>query len=333
MVFPVSLRVVNLESAIEGSDAEVLERARDSLHAEAAALARVAERLGTDFCRAVDVLSTCQGRVVVSGVGKSGLIGRKIAATLASSGTPSLFVHAADAAHGDLGMLAPSDVVMLISHSGATEELVRLVPYFEELGTPVIAIVGHGGSPLAQAADIVIQTHVDRETCPHNVVVTTSALVTLAIADALVLAVMRRRKISAAELGWRHPRGTLGKRLRRVCDVMQRDSLPRVLPDVCVGDAIVKLAAARLGLLVVTDAAGRLLGTVGEPELRAALGGDDGAAILQQPARNIMSPATATVREDSSVAAAEARMRRENLHALVVVDADGRFTGVLREAE
>jgi arabinose-5-phosphate isomerase len=328
----VSLKIVQLESPIaeaDDADASVLASAQRALAAQADALGTVAERLGREFCRAVDLLYRRDGRVVVCGVGKSGLIGKKIAATFACSGTPSLFVHAADAAHGDLGMIMRSDVLLLVSHSGATEELVRLLPHFRELGVPMIALVGDLDSPLARAADVAVCTYVEREICPHNVVVTTSALVTLAIADALALTVMRRRGVGPSELERRHPHGSLGRRLTRtVREVMQRDPLPLVVPELPLREALVAMAAARSGILVVIDAARSPLGVVTESELRTAL--NDELASLERPVGTIMSADPVTIHEDARWNAAEEKIRRLALPALVVVDAKNRVSGVLQ---
>jgi arabinose-5-phosphate isomerase len=324
----VSLQVLHIGSEA-GDEVSVVEAARDALKTQAGALERVADQLGIEFSHALDLICRCDGRVVVCGVGKSGLIGRKIAATFACSGVPSLFLHAADAAHGDLGMVTRNDLLLLISHSGATEELVNLLPHFEELGVPIISLVGQTSSPLALAADVAVCTQVEREACPHNVLVTTSALVTLAVADALALAVMNRRNVSAGDLGRRHPRGALGKRFsNRVRDVMSRESLPLVPPELPVGEALVTMASSRCGLLIVVDAVGAPLGIVTPDELRDAVRAD--TKLLARPVSSIMSSDPVTVTEDASHHAAEEKMLRLRLSALVVVDAKQRVSGVVQ---
>jgi arabinose-5-phosphate isomerase len=324
----VSLQIVQID-AVDAD--EVVEAAREALKTQASAIERVAEQLGGEFSRALELISRCHGRVVVCGVGKSGLIGRKIAATFACSGVPSLFLHAADAAHGDLGMVTRSDLLMLISHSGSTEEIVRLLPHFEELGVPIVALVGQSSSPIGLAADVALCTHVEREACPHNVLVTTSALVTLALADALALAAMNHRNVSAGELGRRHPRGSLGKRLsRRVRDVMSRESLPLVSPDLPVGEALVTMAASRCGLLIVVDAVRAPLGIVTPAELLAGVRSEPG--FLSRPVSSIMIPDPVTVSEDVTQHAADERLQRLRLTALVVVDAQQRVSGVVQSS-
>jgi arabinose-5-phosphate isomerase len=273
-------------------------------------------------------LCSCKGRVVVTGMGKSGLIGRKIAATFACAGTPSFFLHPADAAHGDLGMITESDTLLLVSHSGATEELLQLLPYLDELGVPIVALVGRAGSPIAQAADVALCTHVEREVCPHNVIVTTSAIVALSLADALALAMMRYRNVSVADLRRRHPRGALGKRLTsRVSEAMQRDRLPLVDADLALNEALVIMAAQRSGLLIAVNGVGMPLGVVTEVELRQSL--RDQPNLLGMTVRSIMAPGPVTLREDATLHAAEEKMRGLRLKSLVVVDAHNRVTGIV----
>jgi arabinose-5-phosphate isomerase len=239
-----------------------------------------------------------------------------------------LFVHAADAAHGDLGMVTHSDVLMLVSHSGATEELLRLLPHFEELGVPIISLVGQPGSPLALAADVAICTQVEREACPHNVLVTTSALVTLALADALALAVMQHNNVSVGDLGRRHPRGSLGRKLtRRVGEVMHRKSLPLVPPEMLVQDALLVMTGSPYGILVVVDVLGAPVGVVTPEDLRAGFALDHG--MLAEPIACLMTPAPLTVSDQVSLHSAYERMTRLGEHALVVVDDAQRVVGIL----
>ncbi len=314
---------------VDADDVSVVAAAREALKTQAMALERVADQIGVEFSHALDLICRCNGRVVVCGVGKSGLIGRKIAATFASSGTPSLFLHAADAAHGDLGMLTRDDLLILVSRSGATEELVHLMPHFEELGVPIVALVGQRNSPLGRAADVTICTQVEREAFPHNILVTTSALVTLAIADALALAGMNRRNVSAGDLSRRHARGSLGKRFsNRVRDIMLREALPLVPPELSVGEALVSMASSRWELLIVVDAVGSPLGIVTPAELKVAVRSGNG--VLGHPVSSIMSADPVTVSEDATQHAADEKMQRLRLSALVVVDGEQRVSGVVQ---
>lgn len=324
-----TLRVVPLETVPAiGRDDGILDVARASLHLQAEALERLATRLDEEFCRALEVILACRGRVVVSGIGKSGLIGRKIAATLACSGTPSFFVHPGEAAHGDLGMVTADDVLVLISNSGETAELVSLLPHFLELGVPIIALVGRGSSSLARAASVILDIAVEHETCPHNLVPTTSALVTLAMGDALAMAAMRVRCFGPQDFGRFHPGGALGRRLsNRVKDVMQSQQLPLVSPTRKVSEALLTMTAGRCGLVVVVDEASAPLGIVTDGDLRRAL--QERPGLLELPVSEIMTDKPVTIREDATVNEAEERMRRLRIKAIVVVNSHQRVTGVI----
>jgi len=324
-----ALRVVRLESVPAVSrDKETLAVARSSLHHQAQALDRVASHLDDQFCRALELLLSCRGRVVVSGIGKSGLIGRKIAATLACSGTPSFFVHPGEAAHGDLGMVTPEDVLILVSNSGETSELVQLLPHFLELGVPIIALVGRITSSLARAASVVLDIEVEKETCPHNLVPTTSALVMLALGDALAMAAMRAREFGPNDFGRYHPGGTLGRRLsKRVKDVMQSQELPLVTVERRVREALVVMNEGRCGLVIVVDEDSRPVGIVTDGDLRRAL--QERPHLLELSVRKIMSKNPVTISEDATVNEAEERMHRLRIKALVVVNDEQRVSGIV----
>ena len=216
------------------------------------AITRLDGALGAPFAAAVDLVMKAGGHVVVCGMGKSGLIGRKIAATLASTGTPSLFLHPAEAIHGDLGMVRRGDVVVLISNSGETEEIVRLLPAFQRLEARIIAMTASSPSSLANAAEITLDISVDREACPLNLAPTTSALNTLVLGDAIAVALMEARGFEEADFARTHPGGSLGRRLlTRVRDAMRTDNLPFVAPDMPVQDAIITMTEGRLGIALV----------------------------------------------------------------------------------
>jgi len=325
----VTLRVVELENFSETSAAEqTLAAARQSLRQQAAELLRISDRLGLDFCRAVDVLFACRGRVVVCGVGKSGLVGRKIAATFSCSGTPSFFMHGSEAAHGDLGMVRPEDVLVVISNSGATEEIVRLLPHFQELGVPIVAVVGAPVSSIARAATVVLDASVESETCPHNLVPTTSALSALAVGDALAVALMQRRGVGARDVGRNHPGGSLGRRCNgHVRDVMQRQQLPLVGPELRVREALLSMTSGRCGLLIAVDDALHPVGIVTDGDLRRALQRQPN--LLDLTVSDIMTRDPVTIPEDASVQLAEQRMRRLRLKALVVVNGQNRVSGIV----
>lgn len=224
-----SVPVHNGESArgsVVHHNQEILEDARAALRYQAQALERLAVNLDDQFCRAVDTLRACRGHAVVCGIGKSGTIGKKIAATLASTGTPSFFLHAAEAAHGDLGMVTTKDVVVLVSNSGATDELIRLLPYIRKTRVPVIAIVGRCASVIARAALVVLDIGTAREICPHNLAPTTSALMTLAMGDILAMATMRLRGFGRRDFAWCHPAGALNEKARRASVAKHRTTTP-----------------------------------------------------------------------------------------------------------
>lgn len=313
---------------LDYSDDGVLVRARDALATQAQALKDVAGRLDAQFCRAMQLVLGCRGRVVVCGVGKSGLIGQKLAATFSSTGTPAMFLHAAEACHGDLGMVTHADVVLMISNSGTTGEIVRLLPYFKEMGVGLLAMVGDASSPLARAADVVLDTSVDRETCPHNLVPTTSTLAALALGDALAVALMERREFSADDFARFHPGGALGRRLNdRVSDLMKSRELPFAFKSTTVREALLTMSAGRCGLVVVVDEARMPLGVITDGDLRRGLQAKPD--LLNLTVSEVMTSPPVTVREDVSVHDAKERMHRLRIKALVVVDAQGAAVGVM----
>ena len=324
-----TLRAVAFESRITiPREQGVLDAARNSLESQAAALVRLAARLDDEFGKALNLLVGCHGRVIVSGMGKSGLIGRKIAATLSCCGTPSFFLHPGEAAHGDLGMVTPSDVLLLVSNSGESSELVGLLPSFLELGVPMVALVGDPSSTLARASNAVLDASVERETCPHNLVPTTSALAALAMGDALATAAMRMRGLTAGDVGRLHPAGNLGRRLTtRVRDVMLSRRLPIVTPERKVSEALFTMTRGRCGLAVVVDEAGEPVGIITDGDLRRALQQRPG--LLDLPVSEIMTAQPVTIHQDATLHEAEERMHRLRLKALVVIDRKHRVAGVI----
>lgn len=304
-----------------------LAEAKAGFETQMAALSEVASRLDDEFEAALEILLECAGRVVVSGIGKSGLIGRKLASTLASTGTPSVFLHPAEAHHGDLGMVREEDVVLFVCYSGETPEVTSLLPYFLEQGIPIVAIVGHRSSTLARASEAVLDVSVEREACPHNLAPTTSALVSLAMGDALAVALMRARGFDAQDFGRLHPGGSLGKKLRLVSDTMHRDNLPFVPPTLTVGESLFKISEGRCGLAIVVDEAGQLAGIVTDGDLRRALTSKE--KLLDTPISEIMTRKPVTIREDATLSEAEARMQRLRLKALIVLNSEDRVSGVI----
>jgi arabinose-5-phosphate isomerase len=294
---------------------------------QAGELARLAQRVDQSFAVAVDLILSARGRVAVIGVGKSGIVGRKIASTMSSTGTPAVFVNAGEARHGDLGMITRDDVVVLISYSGETEEITHLLPHLVALDVPLIALVGDINSSLAVSADVVLDVGVSAETCPLGLAPTTSTLTTLAMGDALAVALMRERGFGVDDFRRTHPGGSLGRKPgARVRDVMKRPPLPVVAPGDTVGRSLATMSDGRLGLLLV-QSGHRLVGLVTDGDLRRAMlrGGD----IREICVAEIMTRNPATISEDAPVAEAQARMRTLKLKALVVLDAEGHVSGVI----
>ena len=265
---------------------------------------------------------------MVIGVGKSGIIGRKIAATLSSTGTPAMFVNAAEARHGDLGMVTPADLVILISYSGETDEVVSLLPHLRALRVPMVALVGALHSSLARGVDVVLDVGVAGETCPNNLAPTTSTLATLAMGDALAVALMRERNFGAADFRRTHPGGNLGRRLgAKVREVMQRERLPVVAPTAPLAEALRVMTLGQLGLVIVMNG-DRLVGLLTDGDLRRAMQ-RDGAELLARPVSQLMTRNPATIDEDTPVSDALARMQAMKLKALVALGDDGRVSGVI----
>ena len=291
-------------------------------------IGRLASQLGADFSRAVDLMLSTNGHVVVCGIGKSGIIGRKISATLASTGTPSLFLHPADASHGDLGMVRRGDVVLLISYSGTTAEIVQLLPAFDRLDARLIAMTGHPDSQIARHAAISLDISVDREACPLNLAPTTSSLNSLVLGDALAVALMQARGFAATDFAATHPGGALGQRLlTRVGDRMRRTNLPFVAPDATVQDALMVMTEGRLGMAII-GSADQLVGIITDGDLRRLL--IKGADINHITVADVASPQPLTARPDEMMADAEARMLESRVQCLVVVDDAGAVVGVIQ---
>ena len=302
--------------------------AREVIDIEARAVAALADRIDAAFLRAVDLLLACRGRVVVSGVGKSGHIGRKLAATLASTGTPALFVHAAEAAHGDLGMITAQDVVIALSYSGETSELLTIVPVIKREGTPMIAMTGSDQSSLARHADVHLNVHVDKEACPLNLAPTSSTTAMLALGDALAIACLDARGFGAEDFARSHPGGALGRRLlTRVADIMRSgEALPTVGERASVLEAVAEISRKRLGMTAIVDDAGRVLGVFTEGDLRRLIervGDVRTLAVSEVMTRNPLSVPSAML------AAEAARILDASLRNQLLVIDDGRLVGAL----
>ncbi|HXF46204.1 MAG TPA: KpsF/GutQ family sugar-phosphate isomerase [Burkholderiaceae bacterium] len=302
--------------------------AREVLRIEAAAVAALVDRIDADFQRAVDLLLASRGRVVVSGVGKSGHIARKIAATLASTGTPALFVHAAEAAHGDLGMVTPADVVIALSYSGETAELLTIVPILKREGTPLIAITGNRGSSLARHADVHLDVRVDKEACPLNLAPTSSTTAMLALGDALAIACLDARGFGAEDFARSHPGGALGRRLLlRVADIMRTgDAVPRVPVQASVLEAVHEITAKRIGMTAIVEDDDRVAGIFTEGDLRRLI--ERVGDVRPLRVADVMTREPLTIGPEA-LAAEAARLLDTTLRNQLLVVADGKLVGAL----
>ncbi len=307
---------------------DLIGRGVKTLQIEADALGRLPGRLGKDFVRAVELIIACKGRVVVTGMGKSGLVGQKIAATLASVGAPSFFLHPAEGVHGDLGMVTRDDVVIVLSFSGETDEVLRLLPVFGRLGISIIAITGVVESTLAKEARAVLDVSVDEEACPMNLVPTASSTATLAMGDALAMAVLEANRFREEDFADFHPGGSLGRKLIRVRDLMVTgEAVPRVAVDAPLNEVTREMSSKGLGMTCVVDGAGGLVGVITDGDLRRALERSNGN--LRANATGLMTPSPGTVRGDMMAAAVLQMIEEKSITSLIVVDGEGRISGVI----
>ncbi|MPQ55335.1 SIS domain-containing protein [Duganella sp. FT27W] len=307
---------------------ESITQARQVVAMQIDALSAMADRIGADFDAAVDIVLARQGRVVLVGMGKSGLIGRKIAATMASTGTPAFFVHPAEAFHGDLGMIGPQDVVVMISNSGETEELVRILPFLEHQENRIIAMTGRRDSTLGRHAHAVLDVSVEREACNNNLAPTSSTTATLVMGDALAVVLSSKCNFQPEDFARFHPGGSLGRRLlTRVADVMHKDNLPVCRPDASFRDVVHEINRGRLGLVLVMQD-GDLLGIITDGDVRRAF--DSAADYREITARHIMSSEPKLAAPDERFSDAEARLRAARINALVVKNQAGEVVGVLQ---
>jgi arabinose-5-phosphate isomerase len=306
-----------------------LATARRVLEIEAQAIRDLIPRLGPEFAAAVSLLFACAGRVVVTGMGKSGLIGQKISATLSSTGTPSLYLHPADAIHGDLGRIVKGDAVLAVSYSGETEEIVALTPTVRRLGSPLLAITGAPGSTLATTADVHLDASIREEACPLGLAPTASTTAALALGDALAMALLERRGFTVDDFAVLHPGGRLGRKLLRVEDVMHTgDEVPRVTPETSMKDVLFEMTRKRLGMTTVVDADGRLVGMISDGDLRRQME-RHGYTLLDRTAAQCMTTGAVVIGKEQLATAGLAIMEERRITSLPVVGDGGRVLGVL----
>lgn len=306
---------------------QIVEEAKDVFRMQAMAIASLSNKVNGEFTKAIKLILNTTGHLIVCGIGKSGLVGQKMAATFASTGTPSFFVHPAEAYHGDLGMITEEDVILLISNSGETEEIIRLLPYLKQLNVPVIALVGRQNSHLASHADVCIDISVDREVCPNNLAPTNSTLATLAMGDALAVSLIKEKDFQANDFAKLHPGGSLGRKLlTEVRDVMHTGALPIVSPSHSVQEALLPMTQGRLGLVLVMEK-DELLGIVTDGDLRRAL--HKYSDLSTVAVSSIMTSTPKTICETARLNDAEEIMKQNKIKALVVLDSTGKVSGIL----
>ena len=304
------------------------EVAREVLRTEASAIEGLLDQLDETFDRAIDLITEADGRVVCTGMGKSGLVLKKVSATLSSTGTPSLFLHPAEAIHGDLGMIAPGDVVLAASFSGRTDELLRLVETVKRLGVPLIVMTGNADSQLALLADVHLSVAIDREACPLNLAPTASTTATLAMGDALAMALVEARGFTADDFARLHPGGQLGRALLKVRQLMHEgDQLPAVASDASMQEAILEMSAKGLGITAVVDTEGRLIGCISDGDLRRLL--EQMPNPLERTAGECMHRDPSVIHADELASAALQRMEANRITSLFVCADDGHLEGAL----
>lgn len=306
-----------------------IERGKDVIRIEAEALKALVGKIDAHFDEAVELVFKSTGRVIVTGLGKSGLVARKIVATMNSTGTAAIFLHPADAVHGDLGMVRPDDVVICLSKSGDTEEIRDLMPMFRRIGVKVIAMIGNVGSPLARLSDIVLDTSVEEEACPHDLAPTASTTAMMAMGDALAIALLEKRGFTREEFAMFHPGGNLGKRLLlRVEEMMVSGAnVPIVHAEVPLSDAIVEMTSKRLGATCIVNESGQLLGIITDGDLRRLL--QRTKNVTNVTAAEAMTKNPKTIRKGLLAATALEEMESYNITQLVVVDEGRRPVGML----
>ena len=305
------------------NSAAILKRARDVLKIESNGITALMDQLDDHFVRAVELLHTCRGKVVVTGLGKSGLICRKIAATLSSTGTPSLFLHAGDGIHGDLGLIMKQDIVLAVSNSGETEEILKLLPHIRLLGLKLIVITGHLQSSLARAGDVVLNVSVKEEACPLGLTPTASTTAALAMGDALAVVLLEKRGFKEEDFAIRHPGGSLGRKLwLRVDDLMHRgEQLPLVREETPMKETLLEITSKRLGVTGVVDTEGRLIGVITDGDLRRGL--ESKGNIFRLKAKDLMTRNPKTIAAESLAAQAVDVMEQYPITSLFVLENGG----------
>jgi len=306
-----------------------LDTARRVLAIEVDALYRLSESLDQGFLEAVEWILSCKGRLVVTGIGKSGIVGHKISSTLASTGTPSFFLHPSEALHGDLGMVKSTDIVLAISNSGESDEFLRLIPYFKRLGVRVVAVTGSAETPLARVADLHLTVAVDHEACPLGLAPMASTTAQMALGDALASVLIERRGFQPEDFARLHPGGKLGKRLMKVEELMRKgDQLPIIAPDLPMKEVILTISEKRLGLGIVAKEEGRIVGIITDGDLRRLLE-RHGGELLDMTAARCCTPNPVTIAPETMAVEALNFLESKKITSLLVVDDHEKLIGIL----
>lgn len=307
----------------------MIKKAKEVIAIEAEAIRALSHHIDRSFLKAVDAMAKCEGRVIVTGMGKTGIIGRKIAATLSSTGTPSIFMHSAEAVHGDLGQVTKADVLILISNSGETEETIRLLPLLKKIGACTIAMTGNRKSSLAKYSDLVLDVSVQREGCPLGLAPMASTTATLVMGDALAACLIMKKGFQKEDFAFYHPGGALGRRLLlKVENLMRKgDHFPRVRADRLVKDVLLDITRARCGSACVVDAKGQLLGIFTDGDLRRHI--EEGKDILPLEVKKVMTKNPSTISADKLAVEAFSILKERKIDELPVVDQKGRLVGLL----
>ncbi|MCL0068820.1 KpsF/GutQ family sugar-phosphate isomerase [Thermodesulfovibrionales bacterium] len=309
---------------------DIREIGKKVLKIEADAVSAMAERLDSHFETAVDIISRSRGRMVVTGIGKSGLVGKKVAATLSSTGTPAFFLHPAEASHGDIGMVTSDDIIIFVSNSGETEELIRLIPVLKRFNVGMISMTGNHNSTLSKAADVTLDVSVKEEACPLGIVPTASTTAALAMGDAVAVALLVKRGLKKEDFALLHPGGNLGKKLLiKVEDLMHSgDALPVILPDEEMARAIIEISSKKLGTTIVADTENRILGIITDGDLRRGIE-RWGKKFFDMKAAEVMTENPKTVSKDELAVKALSIMENYSIASLVVPDVDAKAKGII----
>jgi arabinose-5-phosphate isomerase len=315
--------------AVQQASDEIIQLARQVVAIEKAGLDKLSQQIGHEFVAAVELIMGCEGHVIVIGMGKSGHIGNKISATLASTGTPAFSVHPGEASHGDLGMITTKDVVIMVSNSGETEEVLTILPVIKRMGVPLISITGNQNSTLARAADVHLHAAVDEEACPLGLAPTTSTTVTLVLGDALAVTLLKLRGFTEEDFARSHPAGALGKKLiLRISDVMRSgEAIPQVKSGTALKDGLLEMTRKGLGMTAIVDEGGRVIGIYTDGDLRRSL--DEEVDLKKTPIDAVMTPSPVTIQADKLAVEAAQLMEANKIHGLLVVDANDQLIGAL----